>query len=58
MTDNMREFSKQAIEWLLTDGILVVVILVAMFFGLSFLKRGLKKFQTIMEGRLDRKSVV
>jgi len=52
MTDNMQEFSKQAIEWLMTDGILVVVILVAMFLGLSFLKRGLKKFQTIMEGRL------
>jgi small conductance mechanosensitive channel len=58
MTDNMQVFTKQAMEWLMSDGILVVVILIAMFLALSFLKRGLKNFHFLMEGRLPDQAAI
>lgn len=40
----------QALNWLITDGLLIIFILLIMAVSLSFLKRGLKQLQKLLEG--------
>lgn len=42
----------QLVEWIVTDGLLIVVIVIAMLMGVALLKRGLIRLQQFIEGTL------
>ena len=51
-TKQLPQMGLQLINWLVTDGVIVLIILAVMFVALSVLKRALKKLQTVIEGQV------
>ncbi|MDT7041743.1 mechanosensitive ion channel family protein [Candidatus Nitronereus thalassa] len=49
-TQTMEQITTQLLSWLLGNGLLILVVLVAMFLGFTLLKRGLARLGRFIEG--------
>jgi small conductance mechanosensitive channel len=49
---HVAQLTDQLGEWIMTQGILIFIILVALFLGMAVLKRGLTRLQKFIEGTL------
>jgi moderate conductance mechanosensitive channel len=49
-TQNLEQLTARMFVWMLEEGILVLVVLVAMFLGFTLLKRGLARLSRFIEG--------
>lgn len=49
---DFKQFSIQMMDWLMTDGLLIIIVLMAIFLTLSILKRGLTRLQSVIEGQV------
>jgi len=47
-----KQLGLEFMDWLMTDGVLILIVLAAMFLAFSVLKRALKRLQSVIEGKV------
>ena len=55
---NLENITGKAVIWLLEDGLLILVVLIAMFLGFALLKRGLTRLTRFIEGSFPEQAQV